>query len=146
VSSDFELEDIENLQSTENSQTTRQRQPVQDFQSCKSPQSSPLNLDKPPVASQLSTSFTYSNHPEDYRASSYSTSTASSHPVSLNDTSISQHSNYTGGPMEQATSARENLHYPPLVPPMFVFPVSRPPVLAISPSDVRAAQASNFMY
>lgn len=141
MSSDFELGNNENLHSTEVSQTARQPQLVKDSLTPKSPQPSLLHLDEPPaqttsiIGSQL-----------DYCASSYPKSTGSSYPLSLDDTSTFQHSNYRDEPLEQPALARGDLHYPALVPRIFVFPVSRPPVLDLSPSDVRAAKASNFMY
>ncbi len=143
VSSDFELEDVENLRSTENPQTARQPQTVKDSQAPKSPQSSPLYLDEPPVGwDTQSTSMIGSQL--DYCASSYPKSTGSSYPLSLDDTS--QHSNYKDGSPEQTALAGENLYYPSLVPRNFVFPVSRPPILELSPSDFRAAKSSTFMY
>lgn len=145
MSSDFELENIENLHSTEISQTARQPQLVKGSQTPKSPQSSPLHLDEPPDDWDTQTTSMIGSQ-LGYCASSYPKSTESSYPLSLDDTSTFQHSNYRDGPLEQTALAREDLHYPPLVPRIFVFPVSRPPVLELSPSDVRAAKASTFMY
>jgi len=56
-----------------------------------------------------------------------------------------QLSNYEDEPVEKIAMAGKDLHYPALLPRMLVFPVSRPPVLELSPSDVRAAQALAFM-
>jgi len=132
VSSDFELEDIEKLHSTENSQTARQPQPVKELQTSKS-------------GWDTQTTSMLGSQIEDYCASSYPKSTGSSHPLSLDDMSTFQLSNYEDEPVEKIAMAGKDLHYPALLPRMLVFPVSRPPVLELSPSDVRAAQALAFM-
>ena len=143
VSFDFELENVENLRSTENSQIARQSQTVKDFQTSKSFQSSSLYLDEPPVGWNTQ-SMSIIGSQLDYCASSYPKSTESFYSLSLDDTS--QHSNYKNGSPEQTALAGENLYYPSLISRNFVFSVSRPPILELSPSDFRAAKSSTFIY